>query len=253
MARSNRNDGGSSRRPTRRGTSSGRRPTGAHRTTRSGSSTGRRPTTARGSSVTGRRTTRAGETVRPKNNTPLMLGGLALGVVVIVALVAMIASSGNGEEKKKKSSEAAKLSAADFRPAPAPKPRPAAAPRRETERKPARNLREKKPHKETKPAAFYKGLVDMNLWAEAQRLAATGNKIARDLKNGTTPAGMTKKEAVRKARESLGLALDKGNEFLEPVESRDKYEDVDHFTRTYNDTLLRWSRQMRSISFGGGQ
>jgi len=26
---------------------------------------------------------------------------------------------------------------------------------------------------------------------------------------------------------------------------------VEHFTATYNATLLRWSRQMRSISYGG--
>lgn len=251
MARSNRSDRGASRRPTRRGTSSGRRPTGAHRTTRSGASTGRRPTTARGGSVTGRRTTRSGEVVRPKNNTPLMIGGLAIGVVVVVALVAFVAGSG-GREKKKASPEPARMSAGDFRPKAAPKPR-ADEPRRAPRAAPTRKPRDTKPKKIMKPASFYKGLVDMNIWAEAQRLAAKGNKIALVLKDGKVPAGMTKKQAVRKARESLGLALDKGNTFLSPVEERDEYEDVEHFTATYNATLLRWSRQMRSISFGGSR
>jgi len=203
--------------------------------------------------VDGRRqSTRAGEAVRPRSNNSLLLGGVAVGVVLIVALAIAVAGS-RGEKVKKKAERTERPKIADLTPRAAD---PSSVGVHSPEEEAPRPLDSKlvKNRKPRKPASYWVQFVDKKLWEEARGYAIQAEKMIRELRNtGKTPPGLNKKQTKEKAKELLAMALEKANEFMAPVEDRvqARREEAQDFLDPYDETMLRWQRRMRDITYGG--
>ena len=243
MARNHRSDRGGSRRPTRTGTAAGRGAAGSRRSTRGGRTAQRRPATTRGRGVGGRPTTRTGVAVPPAaSHSGLLIGGLVLGVVAVVVLIGVMASSGD-KERRPAPEPKTSMSVADTTPHGSAAPaRP--QPPREADRQPL----DAKIAKPRKPASYYRELVDMKLWEEAKGYARQADALLARIDRRDLPAGMTKDEARKKAKDLLHQAVAKGAEFMAPLDNQ--REEAEHFIVLYEDEMMRWQRKTRSLLFG---
>ena len=60
---------------------------------------------------------------------------------------------------------------------------------------------------------------------------------------------MTDKAAKTKVKAGFAEALELANEFLSPVESKHR-EEARHFLSQYDDIMMSWQRNMRSVVYG---
>jgi len=186
--------------------------------------------------------------VRPRGNHALLFGGLGAGAILVIAIAIAMAGSGRGKTTKKpEKTERPKV--ADLTPRAA---EPSSAMDRSREAAPRKPLDSKlaSAKKPRKPTSYWRQLVDDKLWEEARGYAIKAEKMIRELRNtGKTPPGLNKKQTKEKAKELLAMALEKANEFLAPVE--DRREEAQNFLDPYDETMLRWQRRMRDITYGG--
>jgi len=200
--------------------------------------------------VNGRRkSTRAGEAVRPRNNNALLLGGVGAGVVLIIALAIAVAGSRGENVHNKKAEKTERPKIADMTPRAADPSSVAVHSGEEDARSPldSKLVKNRKPRK---PTSYWMQFVDRKLWEEARGYAIKAEKMIRELRNtGKTPPGLNKKQTQEKAKELLALALEKANEFMGPVE--DRREEAQDFLDPYDQTMLRWQRRIREITYGG--
>jgi hypothetical protein len=89
-------------------------------------------------------------------------------------------------------------------------------------------------------------MCDRALWTQAKDHAKDAQKLLADVRKGTAD---NPKAAKEKIREGFGMALELANEFLSPVESKYRAE-AGHFLKQYDDIMMSWQRNMRSVVYG---
>jgi len=180
--------------------------------------------------------------VRPRNNTGLMIGAVAVGIAIIFAFIAFVA---NPEDEKKPTRKTRKtrekVETIDV--TPKASPAPSRIKNREKEFRPLKRAA----RKPGKPDSYYRQFVDFKIWEEAKGHADKANRMLRNLKKGIIPQGMTESSVKKKARELLCLATEKGSQFMSPLD--DRREEAEHFIALYEDVMMAWMRKSRALLF----
>lgn len=254
MARAQRRGGGrqggsGGRGATGRGQSAGR--SGGRASSGRGASSGGQRGSTRGGAAAGRGT-RAGASAGKSGGSPaLLIGGLVVAVLVVVGIMASMSGGGGGKGTKKEKASKSSIGLAELRdqvkdePEHKPLPLPSSSGSSTSRSKPKKLARDVKPRK---PASYYQNMVDTKIWTRAKNKANEATEILSMMKRGERPAGMTEKAAKAKVRTLFGEALEIANEFLDPVEKH--RDEAKHFLRRYDDIMLSWQRQMRSVVYG---
>jgi hypothetical protein len=121
--------------------------------------------------------------------------------------------------------------------APAAQPAPAAAPPVEGSKR--RRMRQDE----------FDALVDRKLWDEASELAKTGEAKIAEAKTAAEKKDAAKeKQLLKEASDLLKGALDKGEQFLAPVDAREDLNS-DDVQRGYSDRMHQWRKKYRTLVF----
>jgi len=174
----------------------------------------------------------------------------ALGGVVVIAIIVLYFGLRPGTRPAQPPASQA-LPAAAFRPedrpppdikrgperpAAAPQPAPAAAPAKAAER---RRMRQDE----------FDALVDRKLWDEASEAAKKGEAKLAEAKQAAEKKDVTReKELLKEASALLKLALDKGEQFLAPVDAREDMNS-DDVQKGYGDKMHQWRKKYRTLVF----
>jgi type IV secretory pathway VirB10-like protein len=186
-----------------------------------------------------RPTSRTRRPIRDQKQSPSPAPLIALGGVALVAIIALYIGLKPSKSPAAPPAASQERSAAQF----APQDRPPPDLKKGPERAPA-----------AQPAPAAAPPVEgskrrRKLWDEASELAKTGEAKIAEAKTAAEKKDAAKeKQLLKEASDLLKGALDKGEQFLAPVDAREDLNS-DDVQRGYSDRMHQWRKKYRTLVF----